>query len=362
MRGTGKSSWVKAAYSGTKRFDLLKEADYQRYLANVDLFAQELGRIPRGSWVIVDEVQRLPLLLNEVHRAIEDRRLKFALLGSSARKLRGAGVNLLGGRALMRTMYPLIPAELGSDFSLEQMLQFGSLPLVLDSKSPAEKLEAYVQLYLKEEIQAEALVRNLPGFVRFLPIAALFHGRTINISGVARDASVARTTAEGYLRILEDTLLCFRLPAFEPKQRVKERVHPKWYWFDNGVVRAAKGTLAPPSPEERGALFEGFIAMLLRAGKDLKFCEYDAISYWTPPAGNTEVDFVLERGKEKIAIEVKAAREPSPQHLKGLRVIAGLKGLKRRLLVYPGPHDRITEDGIEILSIGTFLGEVERGL
>jgi predicted AAA+ superfamily ATPase len=326
------------------------------------LFAEEISRVPPGEWVVVDEVQRLPQLLNEVHRAIEERKLKFALLGSSAKKLRKEGVNLLGGRALLRTMYPLLPMEMGQDYSLEEAMRIGTLPVILASESPGEQLESYVRLYLKEEIQAEALVRNLPGFARFLPIAALFHGQSINLAGLARDAGVARTTAEGYLKILEDTLLGFRLPGFEPKLRVKERVHPKWYWIDAGVARAAKGTLGPPSPEERGALFEGIIATLLRAGKDLKFCEYDRLSYWSPPGGKVEVDFVIERGKERIAIEVKTAREPSSSHLTGLRAIADLKGLGRRILVYPGPHNRKTEDGIEITGFLSFIEEHARGL
>ena len=361
MRGTGKSCWVADVYKSATRFDLLNEGVYQRYLANASFFGEELARVKQGSWVVVDEVQRLPQLLNEVHRAIEERHLKFALLGSSARKLRHAGVNLLGGRALSRTMFPFLPMELGDDFCLEQVLRFGSLPLVISSDSPSDKLEAYVQLYLKEEIQAEALVRNLPGFARFLPIAALCHGQTINIAGLARDAGVARTTAEGYLKILEDTLVGFRLPAFEAKLRVKERTHPKWYWLDNGVARAAKGTLSPPAPEERGALFEGFVAMLLRAGKDLRFCDYDVVSYWAPPGGSLEVDFVIQRGKEKIAIEVKTAREPNAQHLKGLKAIAELN-VSRRILVYPGTHDRLTVDGIEVLGSATFFAELEKGL
>ena len=360
MRGTGKSSWVKMKYPGVPRFDLLKESEYQRYLANIGLFGEELRRIPPGSWVIVDEVQRLPQLLNEVHSAMEDSHLKFALLGSSARKLRKAGINLLGGRALSRTMFPFLPQELEKDFSLENVLRFGSLPLIVSSEDPQEQLEAYMQLYLKEEVQAEALVRNLPGFARFLPIAALCHGQTINISGIGREVGVARTTVEGYLKILEDTLLGYRLPAYEPKLRVNERAHPKGYWIDNGVMRAAKGHLGIPTPEERGALFEGFIAMLLRASKDLKLLEYDMVSYWSPPGGDTEVDFVIACERDKFAIEVKATKEPGMQQIKGLRAIAELPGLKRRILVYPGSNDRTTSDGIEILGINTFLNEISK--
>ena len=185
---------------------------------------------------------------------IEERRLKFALLGSSARKLEAAGVNLLAGRALHRTMHPLTPAELGDDFDLDSALEWGTIPLVWVSDERREVLGSYVQLYLREEIRAEALVRNLPGFARFLPIAALCHGQVVNISGLARDCGVARTTVQGYLDILEDTLLAFRLPAFEARLRVRERRHPKLYWVDPGLVRAVKRQRGPVAPEERGAL------------------------------------------------------------------------------------------------------------
>ena len=184
--------------------------------------------------MVVDEVQRLPSLLNEVHRLIETRRLRFVLLGSSARKLKAAGVNLLAGRALRKTMFPLTAAELGPAFDLDRVLRHGSIPLVWTSDAPRDVLEAYAQLYLREEIRAEALVRNLPGFVRFLPVAALFNGQVINVAGIARETGVARTTVHGYLDILEDTLLVFRLPAYESRPRVRERRLPKLYWVDPG--------------------------------------------------------------------------------------------------------------------------------
>ena len=217
VRGVGKSTWVRAQFPEAPRIDLLDEARYQDYLVSPSLFAAELETAPPGSWVVVDEIQRLPNLLNEVHRFIEERRLKFALLGSSARKLKAAGVNLLAGRALRKTMHPLTPAELGADFDLDAALDSGTIPLVWVSEERRAVLESYVQLYLREEIRAEALVRNLPGFARFLPVAALYHGEVINVSGLARDCGVARTTVQGYLDILEDTLLAFRLPAYEAK-------------------------------------------------------------------------------------------------------------------------------------------------
>ena len=176
-RGTGKTTWARLAFPEAERFDLLDEGLYQAFLADPSLFASRLRAIKPARWVWVDEVQRLPNLLNEVHRFIEERRQRFILTGSSARKLRRTGVNLLAGRAVTRTRYPLLPEELGSDFDLEAVLRFGSLPIVWDSDSKRDTLEAYVQTYLKEEIQAEALARNLAGFSRFLPVAALFHGQ-----------------------------------------------------------------------------------------------------------------------------------------------------------------------------------------
>ena len=265
VRGVGKSTWARRQFPDASHIDLLDEARYQDYLADPSLFAADLQSAPPGSWVVVDEIQRLPNLLNEVHRHIEDRRLNFALLGSSARKLKAAGVNLLAGRALRKIMHPLTPAELGDDFDLEAALDTGTIPLVWVAGERRPVLESYVRLYLREEIRAEGLVRNLPGFARFLPIAALYHGQVVNISGIARDCGVARTTVQGYLDILEDTLLAFRLPAFQPRLRVRERRHPKLYWVDPGLVRAVKKLHGPIAPEERGALLEGWVLHLLRA-------------------------------------------------------------------------------------------------
>lgn len=348
-RGSGKSTWLRDTFPDAHVFDLLSEATYQRFLANPDSFAGELRAVEKGKLVIVDEVQRLPPLLNEVHRFIEERRFRFILCGSSARKLKRAGVNLLAGRAMRKNMHPFVPEELGSAFNLDEALRFGLMPIVWNSTEKDETLAAYAQLYLKEEIQAEALVRNLPGFARFLPLAALFHGQTINVMSIARDAGVARTTVMGYMEILEETLLCFRLPAYEPKLRVRERKTPKWYWCDPGLVRAMKRSSGVVIHEEKGSLFEGMVAQLLRAYKDYRdLC--DEITYWAPHSGaKTEVDFLLLRGGELIAIEAKSGAAFSETWCKGLRAIAQLKGLKRRIIVYPkGPQLR-TEDGIDVL-------------
>jgi predicted AAA+ superfamily ATPase len=303
----------------------------------------------------VDEVQRLPSLLNEVHRSIEERGLRFVLSGSSARKLRRGGVNLLGGRALLRTMHPFLPPELEGGFSLEAALRIGTLPVVLASTRPEETLRAYVRTYLKEEIQAEALVRSLAGFARFLPIAAVLHGQTINVSSVARDTGAARTTVNDYFEILEDTLLAFRVHGFEARLRVRERKHPKLYWVDAGLVRAAKDQLGPLAVEERGPLFEGLVANCLRAWNDYRGL-YDELTYWSPTEiRGLEVDFLLRRGKRFVAIEAKAGARFRQEDAKGLEAITDLKGASRRLLVYAQSPRLTLASGVEVLGFDALI-------
>jgi predicted AAA+ superfamily ATPase len=353
-RGSGKSTWVRATFPDAYVFDLLSEETYQRLLSNPRLFADELRAVSTDKWVMVDEVQRLPALLNEVHRFSEEKRVRFILCGSSARKLKRAGVNLLAGRALHRSMHPFVPEEIGARLDLDEVLRHGLLPIVWDSQAKDETLAAYARLYLKEEIQAEALVRNLPGFARFLPLAALFHAQTVNVTNIAREAGVARTTVAGYLDILEETLLCFRLPAYEAKLRVRERKLPKWYWCDPGIVRAMKRSSTGLAPEERGALFEGMVAQLIRAYKDYRgIC--DEMYYWAPSGGSeTEVDFLLLRGADIIAVEAKSGTTFADTWCKGLRAIAGLKGVTRRIMVYPTGPVLKTKDGIEVFPFQDF--------
>ena len=355
LRGVGKSTWTRDAFPDAAFIDLLDESRYHTLLANPGLLALELRDLSRARVVVLDEIQRVPALLNEVHRAIEGDRRRFVLLGSSARRLKTGTTNLLAGRATIRTMYPLVPAELGSDFRLERVLRFGSIPLVWQADDPKSTLEAYTQLYIREEIRAEALVRNLPGFLRFLPVAALFHGQVINVSGLARDAATARTTIEGYLGILQDTLLVTLLPAFEARLRVRERQHPKLFWVDAGVVRAAKRQLGPVGAEERGSLLEGWVLTVLRAHNEASDL-FEEISYWAPAqARQTEVDFLLRRGREHLAIEIKAQTRFSTPQLSGLRAIADLPRLVRRVLVYLGDRRLKTDDGIEVWPLEVLL-------
>ena len=350
MRGVGKSTWIRQALPEARRFDLLDEALFTDLLADPALFGRLASSAEPGDWVVVDEVQRIPSLLNDVHRLISERGVRFALLGSSARKLKTAGTNLLAGRALRKAMHPLTPAELGDDFSLDEALRFGTMPLVWTASDRSAVLESYTQLYLREEIRAEAAVRNLGSFVRFLPVAALMHAQTVNAASLARDAGIARSTVNGYLEILDDTLLTTQLPAFEARLRVRERRRSKLYWADPGVVRAVKRQLGPVTAEERGPLLEGWVLGNLRAHNESRHL-YDDIGYWAATESPTEVDFVLTRDREHLAIEVKAAERYNTSMLKGLRAIADLPGLARRILTYRGRHSLRTEDGIDILTI-----------
>lgn len=348
-RGTGKSTWLRAARPEAHLVNLLREEIFQRYLVAPGRFADELRPLHRGSWVVVDEIQRLPSLLHEIHRIIEEQGLRFCLCGSSARKLKQAGVNLLGGRALKRAMHPFLPEEMGNAFDLESALRHGTLPVIWAAEDREERLGAYTQLYLKEEIQAEALVRNLPGFARFLPISALYHAQTLNAANIAREAGVARTTVNGYLEILEETLLCFRVHAHEARLRVRERKHPKWYWCDPGVARAMKGARGPLVHEERGALFEGWVAQTLRAYRDYRRA-CDDLSYWAPAESReVEVDFLVARGGRFVAVEAKSGARFQESWCAGLRAIAPLHGLKRRMVVCPAGPSMRTRDGIEVV-------------
>ncbi len=350
-RGTGKSTWLRHQLPDAKFIDLLDERQRYRLMSQPGAFALELQAVSPGSWVIVDEIQKMPDLLNEVHRFIETRSLKFALCGSSARKLRQAGVNLLAGRALSRTLYPFQPDEIPGAFDVEDALRYGTLPVAWGSRAREEKLEAYIMTYLKEEVQAEALVRNLPGFARFIAVAAILHGQSINATNIARDCGVSRPTVEAYLDILEQTLLCVRLPAYEGKLRVKERKHPKLFWVDPGLVRAAKQQLQPAlAAEERGHLFEGLVCTTLLAYRDYRRAFTD-LRYWAPnSSAATEVDFLAIRNDRLVAIEVKSGSVFNETWCRGLRAFGAPTGVVRRLVVCPDTPDLKLADGIEVLS------------
>jgi predicted AAA+ superfamily ATPase len=346
-RGTGKSTWARATFAGGPYFDLLDQEAFVSYQRDPGRFGRQLAALPSGETIVVDEVQRIPALLNEVHRAIEGKRQRFVLLGSSSRRLKRAGVNLLGGRASTRTLFPLLPSELGGQFDLEEALRYGTLPIVWASPNRKETLTAYTDAYVTEEIRAEALARDLGSYVRFLSVAALFHAQTINMTELGRQTGVARTTVEGYFSVLEDTLLSWRLPAFEHHPRVRERAHAKVYWIDAGIVRSLKGSDGPIVPEERGALLEGWVANTLRAAISYQDPSIE-FSYLPKYGSHDEVDFFLRRDDQIVAIEVKNSNRVDSRSLKGLRSIAEVKGVARRILLCGVERPERTDDGIDV--------------
>ncbi|HRZ39347.1 MAG TPA: AAA family ATPase, partial [Candidatus Paceibacterota bacterium] len=246
-RGTGKSTWLRQVLADSPRLDLLDAALYLELTRDPHRLETLVGPRPAGAWVVLDEIQKVPALLDEVHRLIETRRWRFALCGSSARMLRRGGANLLAGRALTLALEGFTAAELGDRFNLRAALEWGTLPFVALAASDApDILAAYVNTYLKEEIREEGLVRQVPPFVRFLGVAGQFNGQAVNGHNIAREAAVPRTTVDAYFAILTDTLLGHFLPAWRPGAKVREAAHPKFYWFDPGVARAAAGWLRDP--------------------------------------------------------------------------------------------------------------------
>ena len=353
VRGSGKTALLKRNFPKALYIDLLDQSLYRSYLADISLF-YETVRASKKNLIIVDEIQKIPSLLNEVHRLIEESSRgesiprQFILTGSSVRKLRMPGINLLAGRAGKVYLHPFIPEELGEDFDLNKTLQYGLLPIIWSSDDKGGALRDYVETYLKEEIKAEALIRNLPGFVRFLEIAGLCHGQAVNMANIARECAVSAVAVKDFFSILEDTMLGFFVYAYSPKLRVREKKHKKFYLADPGLARAFKGIFDSVSPEEKGFLFEGMIAQILRVYKDY-YSLYEEVFHWSPAeAKKTEVDFLLRKQKNFVVIEVKSSTQVSSQDYRGLKAIEKFPGLKKRIVVYLGKYTRRTKEGIDI--------------
>lgn len=305
-RGTGKSTWIQKNYQGNSLvYDLLNTTELIRLSREPSLLYSETAHLAAGSWVVVDEIQKVPALLNEVHRIIEEKKIRFILSGSSARKLRESGTNLLAGRAITYNLFPLVSKEVDFEFDLEKQIIFGMLPISFLSANPKKYLQTYAETYLKEEIREEALTRNFGGFARFLEIAARQNGQLTNTTAIARDAGVARQTVQGYFDILIDTLIGFWLNPWKLKKATKQVSHPKFYFFDSGVVRALSGRLPYPAlPEESGPLFECFMINEIRAY--LHYSELDYPLHFWRSQGGVEVDILLETSTGYVAIELKS--------------------------------------------------------
>ncbi|MEI8078106.1 MAG: DUF4143 domain-containing protein [bacterium] len=343
-RGTGKTTWLRTQFTApdTIFLNLLEGGLYTELLARPERLA---ALIPPqfAGWVVLDEIQRVPALLNEVHRLIEARHLRFAMTGSSARRLRQGGVNLLAGRALTFQMHPLLAAELGADFHLETSLEFGHLPAVPASPAPREYLKAYVQTYLREEVQQEGLARNLAHFARFLEVASFSQGALLNVTGVAREASLDRKVVENYFSVLEDLMVACRLPGFAKRAQRRLVGHPKFYLFDTGVYRAIRPMGPLDSPEEAaGASLETLCFQELRGINQALELDYE-ISYWRTSDG-TEVDFVLHGPRGLLAFEVKRSSRLTSRDFTGLRAFRRDYPMARCFLLHGGSRTSYEND------------------
>lgn len=351
-RGTGKTAWLRQRFPHAPCFDLLDSATYTELLASPRRLEDRIPSSHRG-WVLIDEIQRVPELLNEVHRLIEGRRLRFVMSGSSARKLRAGGVNLLAGRALTRYMHPLTAAELGRDLDLRRALRYGTLPFACTTDRPGEYLASYVSTYLREEVQQEGLTRNLGAFGRFLEAASFSQGSVLNMSAVARECGVHGKVAEAYFGVLEDLLIAIRVPVFSRRAKRRLVAHPKFYFFDAGVFQAIRPRGPLDAPEEiSGIALETLLLQQLRALNDYGSLGYK-LHYWRTTGGD-EVDFVLYGERGLRAFEVKSSSRLREQDFRGLHRLLEDYPSARCHLIYLGTR-RWHERGIEVLPLAQAL-------
>lgn len=362
-RGTGKSTWLRNNLPGALVVNLLQQENMVRYESQPELLRAQVLARPTSDWIVIDEVQRVPKLLNEVHYLMEEEGYKrFALTGSSARKLRRGGANLLAGRAVVRNMYPLTTFEMNYSVPLGQLMRYGSLPLSVTADSDEARedfLRAYAVTYLAEEIKAEGLVRDLGSYSRFLQVAAIAAGQRTNVSGLARDAGVNRETTRGYFDVLVDTLIADWLPAYRPRAKVKETALPKLYWFDTGVLNAAIRAFDQPPPADwDGVLLEHLLLHEIRAHVHYKSVK-GSLGYWATPSG-TEVDFVWWHGAHMVAIEVKASATFRKEYTRGLSTLREAIPSARTLVVYRGTEELLV-DGIRVLPVELFLRKLHAG-
>lgn len=351
-RQTGKTTLIQHVLPDIRFYDLLDSANYLTLSRNPERLAEEIGSSVKR--VVIDEIQRLPSLLNEVQRLIETRDVKFLLTGSSARKLRRGGINLLGGRARVKYLHPLTYRELGDKFVLNQAMQRGLLPSIYFSDDPRADLESYAGLYLQQEIMAEGATRNIPAFSRFLKIAAHSNGGIVNFTNIASDAQVARTTVYEYYEILKDTLILRELPPWRKTVKRKPLASSKYYFFDVGVVSALQGRPFLPGTPEFGEAFETFIMHELSSWSD--YASGELLSFWRSKSG-FEVDFIIG---DHTAIEVKAKENVSSQDIKSLRALREENKLKHFLCVCMEKRSRDV-DGIKILPYTEFLTSLWEG-
>ena len=351
-RGTGKSTWLRHQLADALFVDLLDPARHRSLEARPERLLDLLAGTRHGT-VVIDEIQRVPALLTVVHATLEQPAApRFVLTGSSARKLRRGGVDLLGGRAIECTLHPFMAAELPK-FELAQALETGLVPLVLGAAQPSATLAGYASLYLDQEVRAEGLTRNVGNFARFLEAASFSHAGELNVAAVARECEVPRKAVAGYIEILQDLLLAFTLPVFRKRAKRQTTAHRKFYLFDAGVFRALrpKGPLDRPS-EIDGQALEGLVAQHLRAWAAYSDAD-DALYFWRTRSG-VEVDFVVYGSRGLTAFEVKNASRVEANDLRGLRAFREDYPEAQAALLHRGP-DRLRIDGIWCLPVDDFL-------
>lgn len=357
-RQTGKTTLLRATYPDAFWVDLLKADEYRRYLQNPERLREELALVsPRQ--VVIDEVQKVPALLDEVHGLHESRGLRFALCGSSARKVRRGGANLLGGRGLRFELHGLTAAELGTSFDLDRLLNHGYLPRMVAAATPVPLLDAYVADYLREEIAAEGLVRNLPAFSTFLDVASFSDTELVSFASIARDCGVSPPAIRGYFEILVDTLLGRWLPAYTKRPKRRVIAASKFYFADVGVVNqlARRGTIRRRS-ELFGKAFENWVFHELCAHNAYRGTRA-AFSYWRLASG-IEVDFIVN--DLAVAIEAKGTANVTADHLRGLRELArDHPRTGRRIVVCLEARPRRTDDGVEVLPAAEFCRQLAAG-
>jgi len=353
-RGTGKSTWLKKTFPNAYSIDLLDDRTYRDHLAHPERIIQIVEANPEIKCFIIDEVQKVPKLLNSIHSLCEQYKThQFILTGSSARKLRHGGVNLLAGRALLTHFHPFMAAELGADFSLNSALRNGLIPLIVSADTPDKTLESYIALYLKEEVKEEGLVRDIGSFARFLEAISFSHGAILNLSNIARECQVSRKVVDNYLSIMEDLLLGYKLPVFTKRARRAMTAQPKFYLFDAGVYYhlRPKGPLDSPD-EMHGMALEGLVLQHLKC-----WCDYskDKVqSFFWRSKGGSEVDFVLYGEHHFYALEVKNGKQIHPKSLRGLKTFMADYPEARAIMLYRG-NDKLIIDGITCWPVDDFL-------
>lgn len=360
-RGTGKSTLVRMLYPDALYIDLLDPETHRSLAARPEHLKERLAAHGQPTTVIIDEIQKVPALLGLIHALIEEKAgLRFILTGSSVRKLRRQGVDLLAGRAVLTSLHPFMAAELGDRFNIDDALQFGLLPVVLDSPDPRRVLDTYATLYVREEVQMEGLVRDIGPFSRFLEAVSFSHASPLNISNVARECEVGRKTVESWVEILEDLLIAYRVPVFTKRAQRALAVHPKFYLFDAGVYRTLRPMGPLDRPEELGGhLLEGLVGQHLRAWIDLS--ETDTrLFFWRTRSG-LEVDFVIYGEEGMTAIEVKSSVRLRPQDLRPLKAFREDYPESELLLLYRG-KEPLVRAGIRCLPCEEFLRGLRPGV